>query len=136
MKKIILISVLLSSFLMVSFAGEGRKSGAKKEKIEKFKNLTDEEKAELHAKRTEKITEKLREKGKTEAEIAEILKKREDFIQNCKAKLEEYKAKLKSEGKTEEEIEKILSEKREKCIKKFKKSHKHKKSKEWKKDFC
>jgi len=130
MKKIFLISVLLSSVLMVSFAGEGRKSKAKKEKIEKFKNLTEEEKAELRAKRTEKIAEKLREKGKTEAEITEILKKREDFIQNCKAKLEEYKAKLKAEGKTDEEIEKILSEKREKCFKKFKKSHKHKKSKE------
>jgi hypothetical protein len=130
MKKLLLLSALFSCLFMVSFAGEGKKSGHKKDRIEKYKNMTDEEKAELKAKRIEKITERLKTKGKTDAEIAEILKKIEDRIQERKAKMEAYKDKLKAEGKTDEEIAKLVAEKRHENYKKAKKLHKHKKNKE------
>lgn len=127
MKKLLVLMMILSCVFVLGYADEGQ-TGKHKGKGGKCKKLTEEERAELNQKRIEKITEKLREKGKSDAEIAEILKKREEAINRMKARVEEYKAKLKAEGKTDEEIEKLLEEKREKFCKKMKKHHKNKKN--------
>jgi hypothetical protein len=130
MKKLLFLTLLLSSVFMMSFADETKKAEKRADRIEKYKNMTDAEKAELKKKRIEKITEKLKAKGKTDAEIATILDKREKCIEKGKAKLEEYKDKLKADGKTDAEIEKLVQEKREKIHKKMKAHHKNKKNKE------
>lgn len=127
MKKLIFLTMLLSSVFLMSYGDDGKKSDKREARKEKFKNMTDEEKAEFKQKRIERITEKLKEKGKTDEEIAEILKKLENCKEKIKEKIEDYKAKLKAEGKTDEEIEKILSEKRKEFHKRFKHHHKNKK---------